>query len=171
MSGVLSFFGRAWWCPAGDLHVWSFDVWSQHNSQHLLDWYTPSHISHGLLFCLFFRWALSERLRGYAIVFSAALEASWEVLENSSFIINRYREATIALDYFGDSILNSVSDVAWCTFGFIIAARISTLHTIVIFLAMELLTLACIRDNLTLNVLMLIWPLDVIKEWQLVIAP
>ena len=166
-SLTLYLFGRSFWCPAGDLALWSFDVWSQHNSQHLLDWYTPSHISHGLLFFLFFQWILSENLKVYAFSFAVFLESAWEVLENSDFIINRYREATMALDYFGDSILNSIADIAWCALGFYVASKLKVWQTLLIFVGFELFTLYFIRDNLTLNVIMLIYPIDAIKMWQM----
>ena len=166
-AGILLSFGRPIWCQQGDILPWSFDAWSPHSSQHILDWYTPSHISHGLLFCLFFLRVLSERLRPYAMTFSVALEACWEVLENSSFIIDRYRQATASLDYVGDSVMNSVSDIGWCWLGFIIASRISTRNVWLLFLFFEIFTLVCIRDNLSLNVLMLLYPIDAIKEWQM----
>ncbi|MCB9029906.1 MAG: DUF2585 family protein [Deltaproteobacteria bacterium] len=163
---VLLALGRQWWCPAGDLALWSFDNNSQHNSQHLLDWYTPSHISHGLIFYLVFVQLVGGRVRQYALELSMLIEASWEILENTDYVINRYREATIALDYFGDSIFNSFSDLLWCMLGFYIASRIKVRHTILLFLGFELFTLYFIRDNLTLNVLMLLWPIEAIKAWQ-----
>jgi hypothetical protein len=166
-SLVLYSFGRELWCPAGDLLPWSFDLWSRHNSQHLLDWYTPSHISHGLLFALLLRAVLSERGLKYGLSAAVLLESGWEILENSSFIINRYRESTIALDYFGDSILNSLSDVMWCMLGYRVAVALPAWKVLSIFLAFELITLVFIRDNLTLNVIMLIWPIEAIKTWQM----
>jgi len=163
---VLYLFGRELWCPAGDLLPWSFDLWSQHNSQHLLDWYTPSHISHGLLFALLFRATRSKRLLRYGLGLAVLLESGWEILENSDFIINRYREATMAFDYFGDSILNSLSDVLWCMLGYRVAVALPAWKVLGIFVAFELITLAFIRDNLTLNVIMLLWPMEAIKAWQ-----
>ncbi|MDC0358713.1 DUF2585 family protein [Oligoflexia bacterium] len=166
-SFVLYFLGRSVWCPAGDLMLWSFNVQSQHNSQHLLDWYTPSHISHGLLICLLLRVVGSERLNTFGLSLCVLLESGWEILENTDFIIQRYREATMALDYFGDSVLNSLSDIGWCSLGFLCAARLKAWQVLAIFLFFELFTLAFIRDNLTLNVIMLIYPLDAIKTWQM----
>jgi hypothetical protein len=164
---ILFLLGRGWWCPAGDFALWSFEVASQHNSQHLIDWYTPSHFSHGLIFAMFLLWALPKQLRSYALVFAVLLEAAWEVLENTPFIINRYRSATSAFDYFGDSIANSVADIAWCALGFAVAVRLGKLKSCIIFLALEVITLLCIRDNLTLNVIMLLHPIPAIKAWQL----
>lgn len=164
---TLHWFGRNWWCPAGDLSFWSWNVNSQHNSQHLMDWYTPSHISHGLLFALFFRAVLPEKLKSFGFCFAVGLEACWEVLENSNFIIDRYREVTMSFDYRGDSIINSVSDVAWCSLGYVIASKIRMSYTWLLFAFFEIFTLICIRDNLILNIIMLIWPIEAIKHWQM----
>ncbi|MCB0358502.1 MAG: DUF2585 family protein [Bdellovibrionales bacterium] len=163
---VLASFGRSLWCPASDWAYWSFDVNSQHNSQHLVDWYTPSHISHGLLFALLFLRVLGWRLAA-AFPAALALEAGWEVLENSTIVIERYRHATLALNYFGDSILNSLADITWCGAGFLIASCLSSRQVFLLFAVFELLTLYLIRDNLTLNVIMLLYPVEAIKEWQL----
>lgn len=164
---ILYLFGRDFWCPAGDLSLWSFDVNSQHNSQHLLDWYTPSHISHGLLFFLFLRWLLKSNFKKWGVILCVFFESTWEVIENSDFIINRYREATIALNYFGDSILNSVSDIGWCTLGFYVASKLKTWQVLAVFIFFELLVLYFIRDNLSLNVLMLLYPVEAVKSWQM----
>ncbi len=172
LSAVSLFiFGRGLWCPAGDLIPWSFDVWSQHNSQHVLDWYTPSHFSHGLLFFLAIHFWIPDRFRIYGSSICVFMESGWELLENSNFIIQRYREATIALDYFGDSVLNSVSDILWCALGYQIASRLRPGQILFLFLGLELMTLYFIRDNLSLNVLMLIYPVQSIKDWQMQIAP
>lgn len=167
MTSFLMFMGRVFWCPAGDLALWSFEIKSQHNSQHILDWYTPSHISHGFIFYFFFQLILPDRYKSYALTGAVFLESSWEVLENSSFIINRYREATLALNYYGDSIANSLADVFWCISGFYIAKKLNFWKTTLLFILFELSTLYFIRDNLILNIIMLIYPLDAIKSWQM----
>jgi hypothetical protein len=136
------------------------------NSQHLFEWYTPSHITHGFLF-YFFGWLLFRRASpGVRLTLAVAIEAAWEVLENSPIIIDRYREATIALGYTGDTVINSMADVASMALGFAIARRIPWWATAAIAIGFELLTLAIIRDNLTLNVLMLVSPIEAIKQWQ-----
>jgi hypothetical protein len=163
---VLLLMGREPWCPAGDFALWSFEVQSQHNSQHLLDWYTPSHISHGLLFFVLLNWLLPQNWKHCAVYIATCLEAGWEILENSPLIIERYRSATMAFDYFGDSVANSVADIAWCVGGFYLAKKLGLWKTLLLFLFFELFTLYCIRDNLTLNVIMLISPIDAIKTWQ-----
>lgn len=137
-----------------------------HNSQHVIDWYTPSHVLHGLLFygllwLTLRRWSVAARL-----VVAAGIEVAWELLENSPIIIDRYRAQTAALGYEGDSIANSVADVASCVLGFLIARRVGLWPSVALFVAAELFTLWWIRDNLTLNVVMLLYPIDAIRQWQ-----
>jgi len=158
--------GRIWICECGVVKLWEGEVHSSGNSQHLSDWYTPSHVIHGFLFYwfawLFFRRASMPARLGMA----AAVEAAWEILENSPVIIERYRAATIAYDYFGDSILNSAMDTVWMAAGFLAAWRLPVRVTVALALAAEIFTGIIIRDNLTLNVIMLVWPVEAIKTWQ-----
>ena len=163
---VLYAMGRIPICECGYVKLWEGGVNTSGNSQHLSDWYTPSHIIHGFLFyglawLLFRRAPLTARL-SFAIV----IEAAWEVLENTPMVIDRYRTATMALGYTGDSILNSAMDTAFMVLGFLAAARLPVWLTVAIALCFELLTGWIIRDNLTLNVLMLLWPVDAVREWQ-----
>ena len=158
--------GRVWWCECGRLTPVSWVVASQHNSQHLFDAYSLSHLLHGLLFfgaLWFFRGRLSLNTRA---VIASMVEIGWEVLENSPIIINRYRAATISLGYSGDSIANSIADVASFVAGFYLARKLGLWWSVGIFFAVELLMLWWMRDNLTLNVLMLFWPVDAVRTWQ-----
>lgn len=164
----LSFQGQPWWCACGGWNLSSWQVWSSHNSQHLVDPYSFSHVLHGLLFyALFSRLGARPTVR---LVFALSLEAGWEVLENSEFIIRRYREATMSLDYFGDSVVNTLGDILFCALGYSIAARVPVRASVALFVTTELAMLATIRDGLLLNVLMLVWPLEAVKQWQMAIA-
>lgn len=163
---TLKFQGRVWWCEAGDLVPWSWDVWSRHNSQHLMDPYSFTHMLHGIL--EFWLIGLIFRRMPLAWRFFLALfvESSWEVIENTQYVINRYREATISLDYFGDSIANSLADIVFCGLGFLIALRLRFWRSLALFIATEAVLLFWIRDSLVLNIIMLLYPIEAIKHWQ-----
>ena len=170
--GILFAMGRPPICACGTIKLWHGVVQSSENSQHLADWYTFSHIIHGLIFYalahLFWRrWRLFDGApTRWALPIAVAIEASWELLENSPLIIDRYRAVTVSFGYAGDSIVNSMADIGWMALGFWLAARLPTKVSIVTALAFELFTLWTIRDNLTLNVLMLVSPIEAVKEWQ-----
>jgi hypothetical protein len=165
---ALYLMGHPLICTCGYVKLWHFDVESAENSQHLIDWYTPSHIIHGFIF-YWLLWLASRWVKlsfGMRLVLAVAIEASWEVVENTDFVINHYREMTISLDYYGDSVINSVSDVLFMVLGFFLAARLPVWLTVLIAIALEVFIGAMIRDNLTLNVLMFLWPLDSVLQWQ-----
>lgn len=152
--------------PDGMFGWWESDVWSSENSQRVADAYSFSHIIHGILFYAFL-WLVARRIPvRYRFLLSLIIEAVWEILENSPLVIDRYREATIALGYAGDSILNSLADVAMAAIGFAMARFLSMRTSIILIVIMELGCLLWVRDNLTLNVIMLVHPVEALKAWQ-----
>lgn len=167
MMAYLRIQGRPWWCACGHWSLWSGNIWTSHNSQHLFDPYSFTHVLHGVVFYGFLCWLCPRVPLGWRLCLAVVIEAGWEGLENSEAVINRYRTATISLDYFGDSVLNSVGDVLSCVVGFFVAKWLGFWRSVFLFVLVEVLLIASIRDSLLLSVLMLVYPLDVIKSWQM----
>lgn len=165
-AAILLVMGRVPICECGYVRLWSPPSDLAGNSQHIADWYTPSHIIHGFLFYALLWWLMRARPVGTRALIAIAIEAAWEIVENSPWVIDRYRDATIAVGYAGDSVLNSVSDIVFMLLGFLFAARAPVWLTIALAIAMELAALWVIRDNLTLNVIMLVYPVEAIRVWQ-----
>jgi Protein of unknown function (DUF2585) len=167
---ILAYMGQPLIFTGGYVKLWHGIVQSAENSQHMTDWYTFSHVIHGFIF-FGLLYPLRNKLSFIArLSIAMGLEMGWEVLENTDFIINRYREATIALDYYGDSVINSVCDVAAATLGFVLASRMRWFVTLSLILLMEAVVGYMIHDNLTLNVLMLAHPIDSVKAWQATVS-
>ena len=170
--GVLLAIGRTPICTCGTVELWYGNINSSGNSQHLSDWYTPSHIIHGMLFyglawLLFRKWHLGgKRAARWGFPLAVFLEAAWEIVENTPFVIDRYRAVTVNWGYSGDSVINSMADIGWMSLGFWLAMRLPVKVTVALAVAAEIVTALVVRDNLTLNVIMLIWPLESIRVWQ-----
>lgn len=164
----LRFDGRVWWCKLGDYSIYVNEAWnSSHTSQHFLDPYTFTHILHGVMFFWLITLLFKKYPFSWQLFVAVLVECAWEILENSDFIIEKYRKNTASLDYFGDSIFNSVGDVLACAFGFIVAYKLGVWRSLLFFLIVELFLIFWIRDSLLINILMLIYPIDAIKTWQM----
>lgn len=169
-AAILFGMNRPPMCACGTIKLWHGIVQSSENSQHISDWYTLSHIIHGFLFfgaghLLRRKWPRLFPL-GVVICLAILVEGAWEILENSPIIINRYREVTMSFGYAGDSIINSMADIGWMIGGFFAASRLPWKVTLILAISFEMFTAYMIRDNLTLNILMLAAPSGAVKEWQ-----
>lgn len=169
---VLRGMGRRWWCKGGEWWPWAGDIWSPHASQHLFDPYTFTHVLHGVGFYALLALALGRWLDPRRrLVLAVLLESAWEVLENTDAVIQHYRTETISLDYFGDSVLNSMADVLACTAGYLGAMVLPVGASVAGFVAVEALLALWVRDGLLLNIVMLLWPIQAVKAWQMGAAP
>jgi len=164
---VLRLEGRLWICSCGKLFLWVSQACSSNTSQHLLDPYSFTHVLHGFLFFWLIAWLAPRLNSNWQLTLAIAIEAAWEILENTNFIIERYRTATAAVGYTGDAVVNSLGDILCCTVGFIIARRLGFRRSLIAFLLMELVLILWIRDSLLLEILMLAVPSELIKTWQM----
>ena len=158
--------GRLWICECGRVLLWVNEAQGPNTSQHIFDPYTFTHVLHGFLFFWLIVWLLPKLARDWQLWLAIAIEAAWEVMENTEFVIDRYRQATAARGYTGDTIVNSLADILACGLGFVLARYLGVRRSIVVFLAVELLLILWIRDSLLLNILMLLFPIEAIKRWQ-----
>src|SRR4030095_1551974 len=159
--------GLSWWCACHQYFPWAGDIWSSHNSQHLFDPYSFTHILHGFAFCWLLSLVIPRVCASWRLALATLLEAAWEVFENTEFVIQRYREETLALGYNGDSVFNSFGDVLLCIGGFMVAQKLGFKRSALVFVATELVLLLWIRDSFLLEVLMLVYPIDSLKAWQM----
>ena len=165
-AAILLAMGRPPICNCGEVALWEPSAMSPRTSQMLADWYSPSHLVHGFLFFAALWWVARTRPVEHRFLVALLVEVGWEVIENTPLIIDRYREATAAIGYTGDSVINSLSDAAMMAIGFLAARRLPLWLSVALVLALELAPLIVIRDNLTLNIWMLLAPNDTIRAWQ-----
>ena len=164
--GALFYIGHPWICTCGYIELWHGEVFSSGNSQHITDWYTYSHIIHGFIFYVLL-WAVFPKSPIlFRLLLAVGIETAWEIFENSEFIMNRYRQTALALDYYGDSIINSVSDTASMVLGFLLARKLPVWSIVLTAIVFEVFTGYMIHDNLTLNIITLIHPFEFISVWQ-----
>jgi hypothetical protein len=164
---ALRFEGRLWMCACGTIKPWVGDTCSSDNSQHFLDPYAFTHVLHGVAFYWIISWLWPRMRSSRQILLAIALEAAWEIFENTNFVIERYRTATAALGYTGDTVVNSLGDIICCLVGFLIAQRLGFRRSLIAFIVFELILILWIKDSLLLEILMLISPIEAIKSWQM----
>jgi hypothetical protein len=170
-AAIESWMGRLPLGPDRTFALWEGNIWSNEQSQRFADPYSFSHVVHGLLFYGLLRLAARRLPARHRFMIAFLLEAGWEILENSPIVIQRYRAVTIALGYEGDSILNSLSDILMMSLGFLLASRARAWVSVAAVLVLEVGCLIWVRDNLTLNIIMLVHPIEAIKAWQMSGAP
>ena len=158
--------GRLWYCSCGYVLPWTGEYWGSNTSQHLLDPASFTHLLHGFVLCGLAALLAPRASVAWRLWMAVTIEVGWEVLENSEFVIRRYREGTAAFGYHGDTVVNSAGDVLSCALGFLLARRLGFWWALAVFLVVEGMLAVWIRDGLLLNVLMLIYPLDAIEAWQ-----
>jgi hypothetical protein len=164
---LLRLQGRLWLCACGSIQLWSGQICSADNSQHFLDPYSFTHVLHGFLFFWLIVWLLPRLRANWQLALAVAVEAAWEVFENTNFIIDRYRSETGALGYTGDTVVNSFGDILCCLIGFIVARRLGLRRSLVVFAVLELVLIVWIKDSLLLEILMLVVPIDMVRAWQM----
>ena len=166
-AALLRYQGRLWICSCGHVLLWAGDTKSSDNSQHIFDPYSFTHSLHGFVFYALLALVVPRLAVAWQLALALTIEAIWEVIENSPAVIERYRQATLALGYEGDTVVNSLADILCCGIGFMLARRLGFRRSLAVFVATEIILILWIRDSLILNVVMLLFPIEAIKKWQM----
>ena len=169
IGGTLYLWGQPPICTCGTVKLWVGSIFDSGNSQHIADWYTLSHILHGVLIVLLGRiFGL-----GFRLLFALAIVTGigWEVVEHTDWVLDAFRATTINQGYVGDSVLNAVADYLWMLLGFFVAHNLRTLYVVLMIITLELTAALIARDSLTLSTLMLIYPIDAVDQWQQELNP
>ncbi|MSO70399.1 MAG: DUF2585 family protein [Alphaproteobacteria bacterium] len=164
---TLLIMGQPFFCACGTLKLWHGLASSPETSQHLLDWYSLSHVIHGVIFYGLLWLAAPRRALGPRLILAVMAEGGWEILENTPFLIDRYRQSALAQGYFGDSIVNSLSDSLSMATGFAFAHKLPWWSSLALVLALEAFAGYMIRDNLSLNIIHLVAPNAALSRWQM----
>jgi Protein of unknown function (DUF2585) len=164
---MLRLQGRNFLCSCGEFALWVGDHCSSNTSQQLLDPYSLTHVLHGFMFFWLIALLFKQMPRLWQLWLAMLLESAWEVFENTSFVINKYRTETAALGYTGDTIVNSVGDLACALIGFVIAQKLGWWRSLIVYVLVELVLIFWIHDSLLLQILMLVRPVEAIKHWQI----
>jgi len=164
---LLRLEGRMFFCACGHFAVWVSDWCSSNTSQQLLDPYSFTHVLHGFLFFWLMALLFKRMPRAWQFLVALLLESAWEIFENTSFVINKYRTETAALGYQGDTIVNSLGDLTCALIGFVIARQLGVRRSLIVFVLIEVVLTFWIHDSLLLEILMLIRPVEAIKLWQM----
>lgn len=165
-AAILTVMGRTFISASGTVLPWYSGLGTAESNMHLTDWYTPSHVIHGIVFYAAI-WLVARRLApGWRLALATLVEAGWEVLENTNAVIERYRNTTVSTDYIGDSVVNSTADIVAMLIGFWMARKLPIWVNVAVIVGFELWTTLAIRDGLVLNVVMLLWPNQAVLDWQ-----
>lgn len=168
---TLYIWGQPLICTCGYIKLWVGSVFSSGNSQHIADWYSLSHIVHGMLIVLIGRLFLPKLSFQVLLIIAIVTGAAWEIVEHTDWVLNKFRAATLYQGYRGDSVINAVADYLWMLGGFFFAHAVRTLWIVVVIIAMEIVAALVARDCLTLTTLMVLYPIDAVEQWQQELNP
>jgi hypothetical protein len=171
IAAILALWGQPWICTCGEIHLWVGSIFHSGNSQHIADWYTLSHILHGVLIALAGRLFLPRLSFQWLFLIAVATGMAWEIIEHTEWVLGAFRATTINQGYYSDSVLNAVADYIWMLGGFFVARAMQTWQVIVMILVLELTAAFVARDSLTLSTIMLLFPVEALENWQQAINP